>query len=45
MNIAKKIIFGILILIGLFIGWIIIGLFAEDYEESKFYNIEIPENL
>lgn len=45
MAIAKKIIFGILILIGLSIGWIIIGLFAEDNEETKFYNIEIPENL
>ena len=45
MTIAKKIIFGILILIGLFIGWIIFGLFAEDYEEAKFYNIEIPDKL
>ena len=45
MTIAKKIIFGILIVIGLFIGWVIIGLFVEDYEETKFYNIEIPKNL
>ena len=45
MTIAKKIIFGLLILIGLFIGWIVIGLFAEDYEETKFYNIKIPKNL
>ena len=45
MTITKKIIFGILILIGLFIGWIIIVLFVEDYEETKFYNIQIPKNL
>jgi hypothetical protein len=45
MSIAKKIIFGILILIGLFIGWIIFGLSTEDNEETKFYNIEIPNKL
>ncbi|MFD2543744.1 hypothetical protein ACFSSB_15565 [Lacinutrix gracilariae] len=45
MNITKRIIFVLLILIGLFIGWIIFGFFAENYEESKFYNIEIPEKL
>jgi hypothetical protein len=42
MTIAK-IIFGILT--PLVLGWIIIGLSAEDYEETKFYNIEIPKNL
>ncbi len=45
MSIIKKIIFGVLIVIGLFFGWLITGIIAEDNYDSKFYNIEIPENL
>lgn len=45
MNFLKKIILGTLTLIGLFIGWVIIGIFSEDLKEVKFYNIKIPNHL
>lgn len=45
MSLTKKIIFGILILFGLFIAWVYFGLRAEEKEESKFYSIKIPENI
>lgn len=43
MNIAKKIIFTILIFFSLFLTWIIVSVNEENSEESKFYDIEIPE--
>lgn len=45
MSLAKKIILGIFILFGLLIAWIIIGLKAEEQEESKFYDIQIPTDM
>ena len=45
MTIAKKIIFGILIIIGLLLIWFIFGILSEENAERKFYNIEIPDNL
>ena len=45
MSIVKKIIFGILLIIGLLFCGLIILFVTEDNHESEFYNIEIPENL
>ena len=45
MSLAKKITFGILIVVGLIIAWIFLGLNAENQEEAKFHSIKIPENM
>ncbi len=45
MSSIKKVAFGILLVFGLIILWIIYGLNAEDKEEEKFLTIKIPETM
>ena len=45
MTLLKKIIAIILFLIVLIVGWFVFGFFAIENEETKFYNIEIPDSL
>lgn len=45
MTIAKKIRYGVLISIGLFFCLVVFSLIIDEYEESKFRVIKIPESL